>query len=318
MKHLYFCSCETDGGIHHYTFERGRLTFCEKVDLDRPNYMIIDGNKAYITVREIDKETGFGGVVTADIDNEGRLINISKPISTEGKAPCHVCVLDGNTYVVNYLSGSVIKLGEKLVTHEGKGVDPDRQEGPHTHFIWPTADQKLLCCDLGLDTVFTYDKDLNVVSTAKVPDGMGVRHLAFANGGKTVYAVNEMGNTVSRFSFENGKLTLIDTVDALPGFFDQSTAAAIRIDGDYLYVSHRGADTIARLKINADGSLKLIRNFPCGGRSPRDFIIADGYILCTNELTNNVSLLKVSDDDLELCGSTIRMPHPISVCQLDI
>jgi 6-phosphogluconolactonase (cycloisomerase 2 family) len=114
------------------------------------------------------------------------------------------------------------------------------------------------------------------------------------------------------------KLTLIDTVDALPGFFDQSTAAAIRIDGEYLYVSNRGADTIARLKINDDGSLKLIRNFPCGGRSPRDFIIADGYILCTNELTNNVSLLKVTEDDLELCGSTIRMPHPISVCALDI
>lgn len=318
MKHLYFCSCETDGGIHHYTFERGCLKFCEKVDLDRPNYMIIEGNKAYITVREIDKETGFGGVVTADIDSEGRLINISEPISTKGKAPCHLCVLDGNVYAANYLSGNVIKLPEKVVTHAGKGVDPDRQEGPHTHFIWPTYDGKLLCCDLGLDTVFVYDKDLNVVSSAKVPDGMGVRHLAFADKGKTVYAVNEMGNTVSRFSYENGRLTLIDTVDALPKFQGPSTAAAIRIDGEYLYVSHRGADTVARLKINADGSLKLIRNFPCGGRSPRDFIITDGYMLCTNEQTNNVSLLKVSEDDLELCGSTIRMPHPISVCALDI
>ncbi len=318
MKHLYFCSCEADGGIHHYTFERGKLQFCEKVDLDCPNYMIIEDNKAYITLRETDKEAGTGGVVTADIDSEGRLINISEPISTKGKHPCHVCVLDGEIYAVNYSAGSVIKLPEKLVVHEGKGVDPDRQEMAHTHFIWPTYDGHLLCCDLGLDTVFVYDKDLKFVSSAKVPDGMGVRHLAFNNGGKTFYAVNEMGNTVSRFNYENGKLTLIDTVDALPRFQGKNTAAAIRIDGNYLYVSHRGADTIARFKINEDTSLKLLENTPCGGRFPRDFIIVDGYMFCTNEHTNNVSILKVIDEGLELCGSTIRMPHPISVCAIDV
>ncbi len=42
-----------------------------------------------------------------------------------------------------------------LMKHEGKGIDPVRQEGPHVHFS-KYLNGMLYVCDLGVDTVFCY------------------------------------------------------------------------------------------------------------------------------------------------------------------
>ncbi len=318
MKHLYFCACDTAGGIYHYTLSDGALTFCEKVDLDRPTYMIIEGNKAYITLREIDETTHFGSVVTADIDEKGRLVNLSEPQSSLGVVPCHLCVKDGNVYTANYLSGNIVKLPDTVVTHEGHGVNPTRQEAPHTHFVTVAPDGYILCCDLGLDTIFTYDADLNEVSRARVPSGHGCRHLEFSADQNAVYCVNEMGNTVSVFDYSNGVLTMRETVDALPDFEGQNTAAAIRRNGDFLYVSHRGADTVARFKILPDNGLKLLENSPIGGVSPRDIWIIDNLLLCTNEITDSVTVLKLNNGKPSSFEKALSMKHPLCVCAIEI
>ena len=318
MKHLYFCSCETTGGIYHYTLENGNFVFREKYDLDRPTYMIIEGDKVYITLREIDAETHFGGVVTAELDKEGRLKNWSEPQSSLGVVPCHICVKNDEIFVANYLSGNVVKLPETVVTHEGHGVNPTRQEAPHTHFVTVSPDGYILCCDLGLDTIFTYDDGLNFVSKARVPDGMGCRHLQFSNDGKTVWCVNEMGNTVSIFDYSDGVLTLRDTVDALPDFAEINTAAAIRMDGDFLYVSHRGADTVARFEILNGGNIRLLENSPVGGVSPRDIWITDGLLMCANEVTDSVTVLKLSDGKPAKFQSALSMKHPLCICETEI
>ena len=318
MKHLYFCSCEKTGGIYHYTLENGGFVFKEKYDLDRPTYMIIEGKKVYITLRETDAETHFGGVITAELDEIGRLVNWSKPQSSLGVVPCHLCVKDGKIYTANYLSGNVTKLPDTVVTHEGHGVNPTRQEAPHTHFVCVTPDGYILCCDLGLDTIFTYDADLNEISRARVPDGMGCRHLEFSNDGKVVWCVNEMGNTVSIFDYENGRLALRETVDALPDFNGKSTAAAIRRNGKYLYISHRGADSVARFEILPDNGLKLLETTPVGGASPRDFLIVDDLLFCANELTNNVTGLKLSDGRPIKQHDELLMNHPLCICAVNI
>ncbi len=318
MKHLYFCACDVEGGIYHYTLSDGAVTFCEKLDLDRPTYMIIEGKKAYITLREIDAVTRFGGVVTADIDEKGKLVNVSEPQSSLGVVPCHLCVKDGCVYTANYLSGNIAKLPDTVATHKGHGINPDRQEAPHTHFVCTTPDGYILCCDLGLDTVFTYDQDLNEVSRAKVPDGHGCRHLEFSKDGKTVWCVNEMGNTVSVFDYENGVLTLRKTVDALPDFEGINTAAAIRRSDDYLYVSHRGADCVARFKILPDGDLKLLENTPTGGVSPRDIWIVDNLLLCANEVTDSVTVLKLANAKPTVFKTAISMKHPLCISMIEI
>ena len=313
MKHLYFCACTEDGGIYHYILDGERLEFCEKTDLDKPMYIAIEGEKAYVILKETDSATKYGAAVTFDIDGDGKLVNPSKPVSSLGIVPCHVSVNDGDVYMVNYLSGNVVKLPDTVSTHSGKGPHPTRQTEAHTHFVSPTPDKKyILCTDLGIDSIFTYTPDLKQVSVAKVPDGYGARHLAFSDDGKLVYCVNELVSSVSVFDYDDGKLTYLDTYGCLSDFKEKNTAAAIRVKGKYLYISNRGADTVARLEIDGK-SLRLLENTACGGKNPRDFLIVDDLMFCTNEFTNDVTVLKLVDGKPILTETRLSMPNPLCV-----
>ena len=313
MKHLYFCACTEDGGIYHYTLENDIPTFCEKVDLDKPMYIAIEGQKAYVILKKTDPATKFGSAISFDIDEKGRLVNPTKPISSMGVVPCHLSVVNGEIYTVNYLSGNVVKLPNTVAVHSGKGPHPTRQTEAHTHFVSPTPDGKyILCTDLGIDSIFTYTLDLKQISVAKVPDGYGARHLAFSDDGKLVYCVNELISSVSVFDYDDGKLMYLDTYDCLPDFKEKNTAAAIRVKGKYLYISNRGADTIARLEINGK-TLRLLENTPCGGKNPRDFLIVDEFLFCTNEFTNDVSVLTLKNGKPELTDIKLNMPNPLCV-----
>ena len=313
MNHIYILSCENNGGIYHYLFKSGKFQFVEKISLDRPMYAIIRNNKMYVVLREIDEVTHFGGILSFDIKENGSLINPTKIESTNGIIPCHLEVLNNNKYVVNYLSGNIVKLEEKIVTHSGKGVNPVRQEAPHTHFVCFSPDKKhILCTDLGIDTIFVYDTGLNEECSVKVPDGSGARHLCFSDDGKYLYCVNELSNDVSVFEWNNARPILKGTYSAIPDFKGESTAAAIRIKGEYLYISNRGADTISRFKIVGD-KLELLENTYCGGKGPRDFNIIDDYIICTNENSNDVTVLKLENGKPVLTGERLEIGGPLCV-----
>ncbi len=308
MKHIYITACSKDGGIYHYTFADKKLTFCEKLPLDRAMYTVIRDKTAYILLR--DTGNGEGGLVRYHISDGGALENPDEVMPSHGVVPCHLCVKNDNVYLVNYLSGNVVKMPDKVVTHSGVGVNLPRQDAPHTHFVTFSPDGKyLLCTDLGLDTVFVYDGGLNEVSRAKVPAGSGCRHLCFGENGRLVYCVNELSSDVSVFSFDNGKLELLDTYEAIPDFEGRSTAAAIRLYNGFLYVSHRGADCISRFKVVGDG-LELLENTPCGGSDPRDFDIADNVLFCANE-GGSIGIISLEDgkpalvDSVELSGDPL-------------
>lgn len=313
MKHIYILSCTEKGGIYHYSFENGMPQFIDKTPLDRPMYAVIRDGKMYVILKETDTQNHFGGFLSFDIDEQGRLINCSETISTEGIVPCHLEVTEKGAYVVNYLSGNIVKLGNKVVTHIGKGVHPTRQEAPHTHFTMLSPDKKyLLCTDLGLDSIFIYDEDLNEKYIAKLPSGNGPRHLCFSRDSKYLYCVNELSNDVSVFNWNDGEPLLMGTYSALPEFEGKNTAAAIRIKEDYLYISNRGADTISRFKISGEG-LELIENTSCGGKGPRDFDIIDNYIICTNENSNNVTFLKMENGKPISTDISLDIESPLCV-----
>ena len=299
--------------MYHYILENEKLSFCEKIDLDKPMYIAIEGKKAYVILKETDEKTKFGSLVTFDIDDKGRLVNPTAPVSSMGIVPCHLSVIDGDVYTVNYLSGNVVKIPDTVSAHSGRGPHPTRQTEAHTHFVSPAPDGKyILCTDLGIDSIFTYTRNLEKISVAKVPDGYGARHLAFSDDGRLVYCVNELVSSVSVFEYDDGRLTYLDTYDCIPDFKDKNTAAAIRIKGKYLYVSNRGADNITRFEI-AGKKLKLCESTPCGGKNPRDFLIVDELVFCTNEFTNDVTVLKLVEGKPILTDKTLNMPNPLCV-----
>ncbi len=287
---IYIASCAKDGGIYQYTMdENGTLTLVEKIELDRPMYMTINNKKMYIVLRAPFSDSTDSGVIVYDIDAAGKLVNPSEIQSTKGEVACHITVENTDIYCANYISGSVIKLPDTIVKHSGRGVHQKRQDAPHTHFVGFTPDKKYLCAvDLGLDTIFIYNKDLKLISKAKVPMGHGARHIVFSNDSRYMFCANELKSTLSVFSYNDGRLTLIDTISVLPESCTvESTAAAIRIYENKVYVSNRGHNSISEISF-MDKYLKLERCIECMGRSPRDFDFIDNKMICTNEESDNI------------------------------
>lgn len=317
MKRLvYVASCADDGGIYTYEWNKGDMTLVSKTPVYRPMYIAHENGKTYV-ITEGDEKKGLFGTFFSFENRGGELTDKSAELSCEGYATCHLSVDGGEAYAVNYISGSVIKFpGGKLVTHSGRGVHPTRQTAAHTHMAIVAPDKKyVLVTDLGLDTVFTYDLDLNFVSSAKVPSGYGARHLAFSPCGKYVYCVNELVSSVSAFGYADGRLEYIDTT-LCPVNAEKNTAAAIRLsaDGKTLYISNRGENTLVSFAVDG-ASLKLKQKISCHGDFPRDFDVTPcgRYIVCANQYTNNLTIFSLTGGEMRYVSSVNGIENPLCV-----
>lgn len=320
-KNVYIASSPKDGGIYRYTLNvDGTLTFCEKFDIQSPMYMEINGDKMYIVGD--DRPSSYATYCT--INPDGTLIDAMEMMSTEGKAGCHITVLDDNIYVANYSSGSLIKFNSdgtsKLVVHEGSGPNKSRQEMPHVHHVIFTPDKKYLCAtDLGIDAIVMYDRDLNYIGQADIPAGHGPRHITFSPCGKYAYCVNEVENTVTTLEYDGEQLIVRNTYSILPkDYNDGGTAAAIRItqDGEYLYASNRGHNSIACCKVNGT-ELDVFEIVSCGGDWPRDINLTpdDKFLYCTNEHSDTVTIFKRDEvtGKIEQLEQIVNIPAPLCV-----
>lgn len=311
---VYFAACDENGGIYRYIYENGTLSFAEKTPLAKPMFISFDGDKMWVCLKG-DFENGEKSSAVAFDVSGGKPVPIDGEFSTEGLCACHIASRGGDVYAANYMSGSAKKLGGKLAVHKGKGVNPARQDAPHTHQCAIAPDGKsVLVTDLGLDTIFIYDRNLNLKSKAYVPKGHGCRHICFGENG-LFYCVNELTATVTVFEFDGQTAVPLETYPTLPkSFSGENTAAAIRIHSGRLYVSNRGHNSIEQLKIEGK-TLRLLSSTPCGGDFPRDFdITPDGrLLLCTNEKTNSVTVFEINGDSLEKLDTELRMPNPLCV-----
>ena len=225
--------------------------------------------------------------------------------SMGGADPCHISVdPEGSCLLVsNYTGGSVSlhpldaagnPTGRRRLLRlpsDGLGPNRARQEGPHPHAAVFSPDGRfVLVPDLGRDAVLVFRLDrtalrLREVGRYAAPPGSGPRHLAFHPTLPVAYLVHELDSTLSALRFDPaaGTLAPLRTLSTLPpGFSGSSTAADVRItpDGRFLYVSNRGADSLAAFALDADGLPRPVGSHPSGGRTPRSFAISgDGACL---------------------------------------
>ena len=292
---IYILSCETienGGGIYAFDLvENGNLIKKGYFPCDRPMYAVKCEKGLCVLLRQPFEDTERSGYIFIDEN----LQTATEIKTAQGKCACHLCVENDDVYIVNYLSGNIVKNGEMIVQRTGKSVHPKRQTQPHTHFVKKTPDGYLAVCDLGTDALAIYTKNLELVSESKVPNGYGIRHVVFSKDGKYIYAVNELVPSISVFAYQNGKTTILRTLQ-IKCKNEKANGAAIRIskDGKYLYISLREENVICVYAVN-DEELILLQTVDCGGDSPRDFNIFGSNMMICNERNGNVAVFSMKD-----------------------
>jgi 6-phosphogluconolactonase len=286
---------------------------------------------------------GQGAVSSFRMDTATGKLELVNKQPSGGTGPCHLSVdRTGKCLLIaNYNNGSVEILGIKpngelappnensIIQHRGSSVNKQRQAGPHAHFIVPDPANKFaLACDLGLDKVLIYRLDLsgpqlvpNHPPSGSVDPGSGPRHLVFSQGGKFVYAVNEMGSSVSVFKYgsKEGKLEQFQTISTLPEKFEgHNTCAEIQIhpSGKWVYASNRGHDSIAIFSADrTGGKLRAVGNCLTEGKTPRHFALAPGgkWLIAENQDSNSLVTFAVDPESgaVRLHGKPLEIGAPV-------
>ena len=311
-----------------------------------PSFLALHPNHRYLYA--VNEVANFGGkksgaVSAFAIDPKSGQLTFLNQQPSGGEGPCYVGVDHTGkvALVANYNSGSVasfpieedgrLKEAATVDQHQGKGANPQRQEGPHAHcFDVDPANHFALANDLGLDKIFVYTFDTatgkltpNTPPTASLPPGSGPRHLTFSHDGRYVYCINEIASTVTAFHYDAGKGTLdpFQTLSTLPAdFHGSSTTAEIILhpSGKFLYGSNRGHDSIAIFSIDqASGKLTPAGHESTQGKTPRGFNIdpSGQYLLAANQNTDNVVSFKIDQNSgaLKPTGSSVKVGSPVHV-----
>jgi 6-phosphogluconolactonase (cycloisomerase 2 family) len=247
-------------------------------------------------------EVVSGGHITAlNVSGTGELAVLnSRPT---GSAPTHVAQHPGGRHQFLSLYGEGAVAVHPIAADGSVGAATDTRPqgaGSHAHqvVVDPTGEW-VLAVDLGANTVFVYAFDastgtLTPAGAQAAAPGAGPRHLAFHPGGKHVYVVNELQSTVAVLGWSAGRLTPVATYSTLtkaatvPNYPGE---VVVSKDGRYVYVSNRGANSVAVFRTSGDGAALTLRGTPgCGGDWPRHLALdpAGAHLYVANQRSGTV------------------------------
>ena len=332
----------TSKGIYAYKFQESTGKFTPiglAGESFNASFLAVHPNQRFLYAVN---ETSKGMISAFSIEANGMLKPINQ-VSSKGQDPCHLSIDKTGKwlFVANYSSGSVAaypinangSLGEASATfqHAGKSVNAERQSGPHAHVAAISPDNRFVwVCDLGLDQVLSYRIDPtkggmapNDPPFAKVDPGAGPRHIVFRADSKFAYVMDEMGASVTVFSYDAAKGAMKQTqvISTLPaGYTGQKSGAEIALhpSSKFLYASNRGHDSIAIFKVDGvTGALTFTGTVPTGGKTPRNFAIdpTGKLLLAANQDSNTITVFKIDQETggLTPTGDKYDVGAPVSL-----
>ena len=294
------------------------------------NYFALSNDNKSLLVTSKNKSKDEGGLVQYSIQEDGGLTYVSEQFKP-GDLPCHVSVTPDSAYALsaNYADDeiSLYAFSDNDLSKEIDHIVKDDQSKGHYISTDPSG-QFIHAVFLGLNKVFNYKIENNVFienpdqASFSVPDGYGPRHMVFHPERDNVYILNETHSSVTACSYDSeiGALSEIQNISMLPeGYSGTSNAAAIKIhpNGNFLYASNRGHNSIAVYEIASDGSLVFVEHETAGINFPRDFGISpDGkYMIIANQKGTSVISLEIDESTGELTntGEFLTMQKPLAI-----
>ena len=215
----------------------------------------------------------------------------------------------------------------QVVKFTGTGPNKERQEASHAHHVAVSPGCGwVLVCDLGSDKVWSVNFEKLITdghppteeelkeTALTCPPGCGPRHLVFhPKNPQIFFVVCELNATVLRCQLdeESGKAAILDEVSCVSERSQQlqkengnrvcmPSAIVIHPNAGTLFVGNRFVDNIGVLQpgdnANADGKLRFIGEFPCGGATPRDICLAPcgNRLLVANQDSDSISSVDIT------------------------
>ncbi len=254
-------------------------------------------------------QSGAGSVAAFRLTagQEPRFLNA---VETGSQGPAHISMI--NCFGRDYLLGSGYFDGDIMVwplSEDGHLMPMSEnfrlRDGAHAHGIRPIP---------GTGFVLTTDTEHGLIYTYELtPEGKLIkrhcyseqgleapRHMTFSKDGGRVFVVTERTATLEVFTInrENGELSHTNHFNNLPDdFTGESSSAAIHIspDGQYVYCSNRGHDSLTVYRVENEKITKV----GCVSESirwPREFLIdPEGTcLLVGNQLDESVSVFRIN------------------------
>lgn len=346
---VYFGTYTSNGsqGIYIANFDgsTGQLTSpALAAQTPQPSFLAITADHKYLyAINELDQFEGqpVGAVSAFAIDSSTGKLTLLNQVSSRGGGPAHITLDQTGRYllVANYGGGSVAvfarnpdgSIGEltSFVRHVGSSVNPQRQQGPHSHCISVSPDNRFaVVADLGIDQLLEYpfDEKHGALGEARIvhtDPGVGPRHLVFSENGKFLYAINELASTVAVYSYDHrdGFMKPLQTISTLPANFKrENTGAEIALhpSGKFLYASNRGDDSITVFAVHGrKGTLTMVETVSTGGKTPRNFTLdpTGSWLLAGNQDSNTVVSFHVDKKTgrLTATGRPLQIYSPVMI-----
>lgn len=306
----------TSKGIHIYDVDvdEGLIYLRKVVPVNNSSYITRSRNMKYLY------SIADEGVRAYEILPDGDLKPINE-IDINGMRGCHMSVdLDGKyLFVAGYHDGKVSvvhthqdgRLGSLMdgVFHKGTGAVNERSFRPHVCCVRVTPDNRFLCAvDNGIDQIVlykinhTYNK-LQKVDILRMGREAGPRSIHFSRNGKFAYVLCEILNVVRVYTYtvddgypvfelEQEVSTLSDERDP----HDAASSLRISYDGEYLFCSTSGDDSVACYKIDQEkGYLTRLFSLPTSGNYPKDIAIFPDqkHLAVVNNASNTITTFAI-------------------------
>jgi 6-phosphogluconolactonase len=300
-----------------------------------PGFVAISPNK-----KNLYAVTG-ANVISAYSIGPGKKLTLLNSQPSYGANPCHVSVHPSGklVFLANYTGGSFSaypvepdgKLGPASYTEQYSGTGPNtrRQEKAHAHYATPTPDGKFVfVADLGSDKIMNYKVDQKSAKLIPNPaqpfytghPGAGPRHLVVHPSGKSVFLLNELDATLTALSLsKDGVLTALQTYPTVPDGLTGNTSSAIHLhpNGQFVYVSNRGHNSISAFKILRGGMLEKIDEITKSISIPRDFNIdpSGKFMVIGNQDKHNLTIYDVNPQTGKLAfrSESVAVKAPICI-----
>jgi len=332
--------------VCRYDVQSGELELTSQIDgLKNPTFLGVDPDPNRSTLYSIAEETNpdgakYGLAASYRIDRASGALQLLNKESTTPAPTCHL-VLDRSrrSLIVSSYHGGMIGMSplrsdggigpaSDIKQHTGSSVLPVQSQ-PRAHSVTIDCSNRFaVACDLGLDKLIVYRLDLDACRLiphheAKTTPGAGPRHGVFHPSGAFFYVINELNASIIAYAYDGnqGQLSEIQTVPTLPADYEGPNACAdihISPDGQFLYGSNRGHDSIVAYRIDAAGGrLSYVEHSSAGGKHPRNFAISpDGrFVLVANRDTDNVAVFRRDEETgrLTTTGSELSVSKPVCI-----